>query len=75
MCRDHYKSILCRMEMGQITPPVGINVFVIHGVADGVSMGTVFKGVLPFLLVQVLVIVTLTFFRISHSTCPTPWMS
>ena len=50
------------MEMGQITPPVGINVFVIHGVADGVSMGTVFKGVLPFLLVQVLVIVTLTFF-------------
>ncbi len=50
------------MEMGQITPPVGINVFVIHGVSEGVSMATIFKGVLPFLLVQILVIVILTFF-------------
>ena len=50
------------MEMGQITPPVGINVFVIHGVADKVPMSTIFRGVLPFLLVQVLVIVILTLF-------------
>ena len=50
------------MEMGQITPPVGINVFVIHGVADGVPMSTIFRGVLPFLLVQVLVIVILCLF-------------
>jgi len=48
--------------MGQITPPVGINVFVIHGVADGVPMSTIFRGVLPFLLVQVLVIVILCLF-------------
>jgi TRAP-type C4-dicarboxylate transport system permease large subunit len=50
------------MEMGQITPPVGINVFVIHGVADKVPMSTIFRGVLPFLLVQILVIVILTLF-------------
>ncbi len=36
------------IEMGLITPPVGINVFVVKGVADGVPMGTIFRGVLPF---------------------------
>jgi tripartite ATP-independent transporter DctM subunit len=50
------------MEMGQITPPVGMNVFVIHGIAGGVPMGTIFKGVLPFVLVMVAVIVLLTIF-------------
>ncbi|MEM1298057.1 MAG: TRAP transporter large permease [Pseudomonadota bacterium] len=36
------------IEMGLITPPVGINVFVVKGVARDVPMGTIFKGVLPF---------------------------
>ena len=36
------------IEMGLITPPVGINVFVVKGVAENVPMGTIFKGVLPF---------------------------
>lgn len=36
------------IEMGLITPPVGINVFVVKGVAQGVPMGTIFRGVLPF---------------------------
>jgi len=35
------------MEMGMISPPVGINVFVIAGVADNVPMGTIFKGIFP----------------------------
>ena len=50
------------MEMGQITPPVGINVFVIHGIAEDVPMATIFKGIIPFIIVEVLVIVILTFF-------------
>ena len=41
------------MEMGQITPPVGINVFVISGVATDISMGSIFRGIVPFLLCQV----------------------
>jgi len=49
------------MEMGQISPPVGINVFVIAGVA-GVPMGKIFRGVLPFVIVEVLVIIILTVF-------------
>ena len=36
------------IEMGLITPPVGINVFVVKGVADGVPMVTIFRGVSPF---------------------------
>lgn len=50
------------MEMGQISPPVGINVFVIAGVADNVPMGKIFRGVLPFVIVEVLVIIILTVF-------------
>jgi C4-dicarboxylate transporter DctM subunit len=36
-------------EMGVITPPVGLNVYVIKGVAPDVPLETIFKGVLPFL--------------------------
>ena len=36
-------------EMGVITPPVGLNVYVIKGVAEDVPLETIFKGVLPFL--------------------------
>jgi len=38
------------VEVGQVTPPVGINVFVIKGMAKDVPMYTVFRGVIPFLL-------------------------
>lgn len=50
------------MEMGQITPPIGINVFVIHGIAGDISMGEIFKGILPFVIVEVFVILLLTIF-------------
>lgn len=36
------------IEMGMITPPVGLNVFVVKGVAVDVPMTTIFRGVLPF---------------------------
>jgi len=35
--------------IGVITPPVGINVFIIKGVAPEIPLGTIFKGVVPFL--------------------------
>lgn len=38
------------VEIGMITPPIGINVFIIKGVVkDDVPMHTIFKGILPFL--------------------------
>lgn len=36
------------IEMGMITPPVGLNVFVVKSVAQDVAMATIFKGVVPF---------------------------
>lgn len=49
------------MEMGQITPPVGINVFVISGVARDVPMATIFRGIIPFLLIQLFIVFILIF--------------
>lgn len=41
------------IEMGMITPPVGLNVFVVKSVAGDVPMATVFRGVFPFLLAMI----------------------
>jgi C4-dicarboxylate transporter DctM subunit len=37
-----------------ITPPVGINVYVVSGVARDVPLQVIFKGVLPFLLALII---------------------
>ncbi|MAC79161.1 MAG: C4-dicarboxylate ABC transporter permease [Rhodobacteraceae bacterium] len=42
------------IEMGMITPPVGLNVFVVRGVSGGVPLTTIFAGVLPFLIAMLL---------------------
>lgn len=47
------------IEAGMITPPVGMNVFVVAGIAKDVPMGTVFKGITPFIFAQVFLIVLL----------------
>jgi len=36
-------------QIGVITPPVGINVYVVSGVARDVPLGVIFRGVLPLL--------------------------
>ncbi len=41
------------IEMGMITPPVGLNVFVVRGVAGDVPLRTIFAGVTPFLLAMI----------------------
>ena len=38
------------LEMGLISPPVGVNVFVVKSVAPDVPMGTIFRGIWPFWL-------------------------
>jgi len=37
-------------EMGVVTPPVGVNVYVVYGVAKDVPLQDIFKGVLPMVL-------------------------
>lgn len=38
------------MEMGMITPPIGMNVFTMASLAPDISMGAIFKGVMPFFI-------------------------
>jgi tripartite ATP-independent transporter DctM subunit len=53
-------------EMGVITPPVGINVYVVYGVAEsvigGVPLESIFKGILPFLLAVIVGLIILVLF-------------
>jgi C4-dicarboxylate transporter, DctM subunit len=54
--------IVIFMEMAVITPPVGINVYVIKGVAGDVPLGTIFKGIVPFLIAEIVMVLLLLFF-------------
>jgi tripartite ATP-independent transporter DctM subunit len=53
-------------EMGVITPPVGINVYVVYGVAQsvigGVPLESIFKGIVPFLLAVIVGLIILILF-------------
>ncbi|MGN6284453.1 MAG: TRAP transporter large permease [Afipia sp.] len=50
------------MELGLITPPVGLNLFVINGIVPDVRLPTILKGVTPFMLLMVLAIVIISIF-------------
>ncbi len=46
--------VLMTVGVGLIAPPVGLNVYVVNGIARDVSMNETYKGVLPFLVSDVL---------------------
>jgi len=50
------------MEIGLITPPVGLNLYVINGIAPDVKLPTILWGALPFMLCMVLGIIMLMLF-------------
>jgi tripartite ATP-independent transporter DctM subunit len=50
------------MEAGLITPPVGLNVYTLAGIAKDVPMAEIFKGATPFLLAIILTVIVLTIF-------------
>jgi len=49
-------------EMGVITPPVGVNVYVVSGVAKDVPLEVIFKGILPLLLALIVAVVLMVIF-------------
>jgi len=51
--------IVMTVELGLITPPVGMNVFVINSIARTIPITTIFRGVLPFVIADVLRLVLL----------------
>lgn len=50
------------MEIGLITPPVGLNLYVINGIAPDISLSQILRGSLPYVLCMVLGIVVLCVF-------------
>lgn len=53
--------IVLVLEMGLITPPVGMNVFALAGVT-GIPLHTIFRGVLPFVVAMIICVILLAFF-------------
>jgi tripartite ATP-independent transporter DctM subunit len=51
--------IVMTVELGLIHPPVGMNVFVIKSVVKDVSFATIFRGVVPFILTDLVRLVIL----------------
>ena len=58
--------IVCVVEIGLISPPVGMNMFVLRTLLPEVSTGTVFSGVLPFMWADVVRLAILVAF---------PWLA
>jgi tripartite ATP-independent transporter DctM subunit len=56
--------IVMTVELGLIHPPVGMNVFVIKSVVHDVSFSTIFKGVIPFILTDIVRLIILIAFPI-----------
>jgi C4-dicarboxylate transporter, DctM subunit len=52
------------VEIGLITPPVGMNVYIISSMAKDVPMSTVFRGVMPFLASDIVRVVLLALFPV-----------
>ncbi|MBE9570321.1 MAG: TRAP transporter large permease [Proteobacteria bacterium] len=50
------------MEAGLITPPMGLNIFTVAGVAKDVPIETIFRGVAPFLLSIFAIVFLITIF-------------
>jgi len=50
------------MEIGLITPPVGLNLYVINGIVPDVPLSTILKGALPFMICMVIGIILLCVF-------------
>jgi tripartite ATP-independent transporter DctM subunit len=50
------------LEIGLITPPVGLNLYVINGIAPDIPLASVLRGTLPFVIMMVLGIVLLCVF-------------
>ena len=50
------------MEIGLITPPVGLNLYVINGIAPDIRLQSILKGAFPYVLCMIAAIIILCFF-------------
>jgi TRAP-type C4-dicarboxylate transport system permease large subunit len=52
------------IEIGMITPPIGINVFVLQGVSRDYPLSTIYKGLVPFLSADIVRLAVLVIFPV-----------
>lgn len=46
-------------EIGLVTPPVGLNCFIVKNVVPRVPLGDIFRGVLPFIVIEIIIVAIL----------------
>ncbi len=62
--------IVMTVELGLITPPVGMNIFVIKSVIEDVKISTIFSGVSPFILTDIVRLIILVLFPVLATWLP-----
>lgn len=58
------------IELGMIIPPIGIIVFLIHGLAPQIAMKTIYRGVAPFIAADLILLALITAFPAIAMTLP-----
>ena len=59
-------------QMGVVTPPVGVNVYVVSGIERDISLQSIFKGALPYLYMLIIAAVILIIFPQICLVLPVP---
>jgi C4-dicarboxylate transporter DctM subunit len=62
--------IVMVVELGMTTPPVGITMYVVKGIAQDIPIGTIFRGVIPFLLVELVLVALIIAFPVIVTFLP-----
>lgn len=55
-------ALAVNMQTSFLTPPFGYALFYLRGVAKGISIGTIYRGIIPFVLLQITALVLLILF-------------
>ncbi len=50
------------IELGMIIPPIGVIVFLLHGLAPQIRIGIIYRGVAPFIIADLILLGLLTAF-------------
>ncbi|MBT3990031.1 MAG: TRAP transporter large permease [Rhodospirillaceae bacterium] len=61
------------MEIGMITPPIGINVFVLNGMSKDLNLKTIYTGIFPFFLTDLVRLSIVLAFPATALWLPTVW--
>ena len=62
--------IIMVMNIGSISPPVGLNCFIINGISKDISLGTIYRGVVPFVFTLLAAIIIITLFPMIVTCVP-----